>query len=136
MPRCKRDPLCAQIVWRHTNRSGYDMSRAVPPDAWAAMAAAVSSPVRVDFAGVEQGALALAAHRRIASEAWRIALTVPRTTMESLDVLRVGQSEIAAHRDGLSLTVPTLPLQMTTLPPARSRTSMPSWLPRQDFSGW
>ena len=103
----QKDPLFAQILQRHTNRSSYDLSRAVPPDAWAAMAsAAATSSVRVGFAGVEQGATVLAAHRRIASEAWRIELTVPRTIMESFDVLRVGQSEIAAHRDGLSLTAP------------------------------
>jgi hypothetical protein len=108
----QKDPLFAQILRRHTNRSSYDISRAVPHDAWAAMAAAAippplqSNPARVGFAGLEQGATALAAHRRIAAEAWRIELTVPRTIMESFDVLRVGQSEIAAHRDGLSLTVP------------------------------
>ncbi len=110
----QKDPLFAQILRRHTNRSAYDISRAVPPDALAAMAAAVApirptsqpSTVRVGFTGLEQGAAALAAHRRIASEAWRIELTVPRTIMESFDVLRVGQSEIAAHRDGLSLTAP------------------------------
>ena len=108
----QKDPLFAQILQRHTNRSLYDISRAVPANAWAAMVAAATgaarsaSPVRVGFAGLEQGAAALAAHRRIASEAWRIELTVPRTIMESFDVLRVGQSEIAAHRDGLSLTAP------------------------------
>jgi hypothetical protein len=107
----RKDPLFAQILRRHTNRSSYDINRAVPPDAWAAMAAVVQAapqltPVRVGFAGLEQGAAALAAHRRIAAEAWRIELTVPRTIMESFDVLRVGQSEIAAHRDGLSITAP------------------------------
>lgn len=109
----QKDPLFAQILQRHTNRSSYDISRAVPPGAWAAMAAAAaihpaqqSNPVRVGFAGLEQGVAALEKHRRIASEAWRIELTVPRTIMESFDVLRVGQSEIADHRDGLSLTAP------------------------------
>ncbi len=105
----QKDPLFAQILQRHTNRNRYDITRAVPPAAWSAMAVAASSasvPVRVGFAGLEQGETALAAHRRIASAAWRIELTVPRTIMESFDVLRVGQSEIAAHRDGLSLTSP------------------------------
>ena len=114
-----KDPLFAQILQRHTNRSRYDITRAVPGAAWAAMAAAASPPQppgstsavsssaapRVGFVGLEQAA-ALVEHRRIAREAWRIELTVPRTIMESFDVLRVGQSEIAAHRDGLSLTAP------------------------------
>jgi len=123
----QKDPMFAQILLRHTNRSVYDISRAVPAAAWTAMQAAANpvmlspttatatgagagahraAPVRVGFAGLEQGAAALDAHRRIALEAWRIELTVPRTIMESFDVLRVGASEIAAHRDGLSLNAP------------------------------
>ncbi|MES2951662.1 MAG: twin-arginine translocation pathway signal protein [Pseudomonadota bacterium] len=104
----QKDPLFAQILRRHTNRSRYDVGRAVPAAAWAGMAASAarqSSRIRVGFAGLEQGA-ALDAYRRIAREAWRIELTVPRTIMESFDVLRVGASEISAHRDGLSLTAP------------------------------
>ncbi len=107
----QKDPLFAQILQRRTNRSRYDIGRAVPAEAWAAMAAAARPPspfvVRVGFAGLEHGA-ALAEHRRIAREAWRIELTVPRTIMESFAVLRVGASEIAAHRDGLSLTSPVV----------------------------
>ena len=105
----QKDPLFAHILQRHTNRSTYDIGRTIPASAWAAMAAGAttgtSTPVRVGFAGLEHGA-ALAEHRRIALQAWRIELTVPRTIMESFDVLRVGASEIAAHRDGLSLTSP------------------------------
>lgn len=61
----QKDPLFVQILQRHTNRSRYDISRAVPSDAWMVMAAAAthpalqSTPVRVDFAGLEQGATAL-----------------------------------------------------------------------------
>ena len=104
-----KDPLFAQILRRHTNRNSYDLARPVPAAAWDAMGAAAAvglQGVRVGFAGVEQGTSVLSSHRRIAREAWRIELTVPRTIMESFDVLRVGQSEIATHRDGLSLTAP------------------------------
>jgi hypothetical protein len=99
----QKDPLFAQILLRHTNRSVYDISRAVPATAWQAMAAAVD-PQTLNFGhvGMEQAKL-LSAHRKIAAEAWRIELTTPRTIMESFDVLRVGADEIAQHRDGLSL---------------------------------
>ena len=104
-----KDPLFAQILRRHTNRNSYDITRAVPAAAWVAMAGAAGSQgMRAGFAGLEQGDAALAAHRRIAADAWRIELTVPRTIMESFDVLRVGQTEIATHRDGLSLTSPVV----------------------------
>jgi len=105
----QKDPLFAHILQRHTNRSRYDIGRAVPASAWAAMTSAANpagaAPVRVGFAGLDTAA-ALDAHRRIAREAWRIELTVPRTILESFEVLRVGASEIATHRDGLSLTSP------------------------------
>ena len=44
--------------------------------------------------------------RPVPAEAWRIELTTPRTVMASYHVLRVGATEIAAHRDGLSLPDP------------------------------
>jgi hypothetical protein len=107
----QKDPLFAQVLRRHTNRSSYDITRPVPAPAWAAMTVAASRagapPMRVGHVGMDNGA-ALAEHRRIARDAWRIELTVPRTIMESFDVLRVGGSEIAAHRDGLSLTSPVV----------------------------
>jgi hypothetical protein len=106
----KKDPLFAQVLRRHTNRSAYDLTRAVPLDAWHAMADAVKPhSVRFGYAGAERTE-ALVVHRRIAAEAWRIELTTPRTVMESYDVLRVGAAEIAAHRDGLSLLDPMVVL--------------------------
>ncbi|MEI8028846.1 MAG: twin-arginine translocation pathway signal protein [Comamonadaceae bacterium] len=106
----KKDPLFAQILRRHTNRSAYDLTRAVPLDAWRAMGDAVQlHSLRFGYAGAER-AEALVVHRRIAAEAWRIELITPRTVMESYDVLRVGAAEIAAHRDGLSLLDPMVML--------------------------
>jgi len=101
-----KDPLFGQILRRHTNRSVYDLSRPVPAAAWAAMAEAVKpNTLRFGYVGLEQ-APALALHRSIAAEAWRIELTTPRTIMESFEVLRVGSAEVAQHRDGLTLLDP------------------------------
>jgi hypothetical protein len=102
-----KDPLFGQILRRRTNRSAYELARPVPQTAWQAMQEAVQAPaLRFGHVGVEQGA-ALATHRKLALEAWRIELSTPRTIMESYDVLRVGAAEIVAHRDGLSLLDPT-----------------------------
>src|SRR5688500_15484953 len=77
------DPLFAQIVRRHTNRSAYDAARPVPAEAWAAMAAAARAEgLRFGHVGAES-ASALAQHRAIAAEAWRIELVTPRTILES-----------------------------------------------------
>ena len=81
---------------------------AVPAAAWQAMAAAVQPhPLRFGFVGPDDAA-AIERHRRIASEAWRIELVTPRTILESYRWLRIGASEIAAHRDGLPITSPML----------------------------
>ena len=107
-PSVQKDPLFAQILQRHTNRSRYDMARAVPLEARRAMLEAVKpNPLRFGYASAAS-ANGLAEHRRIALEAWRIELSTPRTVMESYRVLRIGASEIAAHRDGLSLADPML----------------------------
>lgn len=106
----QKDALFAHIWWRHTNRSTYDITRAVPTGAWSAMLEAVKPhPLRFGYVSAEQ-AEGLAVHRQIARDPWRIELTTPRTVMESLNALRVGASEIAAHRDGLSLTDPMVVL--------------------------
>ncbi len=109
-PAVKKDPLFAQILGRRTNRSLYDPVRPVPAEAWKAMEQAVEPhPLRFGFAGSEQPD-ALARHRSIAAEAWRIELVTPRTILESFRVMRVGAAEIARHRDGLSLTDPMVVL--------------------------
>jgi hypothetical protein len=96
-----KDPLFAQILRRHTNRSLYDLQRPVPAQAWQAMADAVKSPaLRFGFADASDPGR-LQQHRVIAAQAWRIELTTPRTILESLKVLRVGAGEVVQHRDGL-----------------------------------
>ena len=105
-----RDPLFAQVLKRHTNRSAYDLARPVPAEAWEAMGAAVQPhELRFGFAGVEQPE-ALAQQRAVAAEAWRIEMVTPRTIMESYQVLRVGADEVARHRDGLTLMDPLVVL--------------------------
>ena len=104
-----KDPLFEQIFKRRTNRSAYELERPVPAAAWEAMAEAVQPhPLRFGFVGIDQPEPAdeMRMHRAIANEAWRIELTTPRAMLESFKVLRVGQAEIARHRDGLSLTDP------------------------------
>ncbi|WP_210543715.1 nitroreductase family protein [Rhodoferax sp. PAMC 29310] len=101
-----KDPLFAAILQRHTNRNGYDLARPLPPKAWSAMADAANFP-KMQFGYVsDQQADAMNKHREVAKEAWRIELTTPRTIEESMKLLRVGGSEIAQHRDGISLTDP------------------------------
>ena len=105
-PDVRKDPLFAQILKRHTNRSRYDIHRPVSADAWKAIAEAVKpNPLRFGFVSTDQADL-LKQHRAIAAEAWRIELTTPRTVLESYKVLRVGAAEIEKYRDGLYVLDP------------------------------
>lgn len=112
-PDVARDPLFAQVLARHTNRSAYDATRLVPSAAVDAMRRAAGPDVTVGFTGSDQTALA-AQHREIAIRAWHIELTTPRTVMESMHLLRVGTGEVAKYRDGISLLEP-LPVALDRL---------------------
>jgi len=109
-PSIVKDPLFAEILKRHTNREAYDISKTVPADAVQDMADSMKSyPIRFGFVGLDQPD-ALEKHRAIAAEAWRIELTTPAKILETYKVLRVGASEIAKYRDGISINEPFLSL--------------------------
>lgn len=101
----KPDPLFAQVFARRTNREAYEPRE----PAASALQAMANSVMPLGFrAGSVLASQpdAVAEHRRIAKDAWRIELVTPRTVMESIRVLRVGPREIAKHRDGISLNDP------------------------------
>lgn len=100
-----KDPLFGQILQRHTNRELYDIQRPVPSAAWLSMGASLDTSVRFGFV-TQEDEDAIAKHRKIANEAWRIEMTTPRTVLESYRWLRMGASEVAEHRDGLSVMAP------------------------------
>ena len=101
------DPLFDQITKRRTNREAYEPREPAPAALRAIADSVAGRPIRIGFAGGDNPDT-LPRHRAIASEAWRIELVTPRTIMESYKVLRVGPSEIARHRDGLSINSPML----------------------------
>ena len=99
------DPLFQQVFKRRTNREAYAPT-APSAEAMAAIASSASAAsTTVGFVGQAQAA-ALAQHRQIAMDAWRIELETPRTILESYHYLRIGPSEINQHRDGISLNKP------------------------------
>ena len=101
----KPDALWAHIFLRRTNREAYEARDPAADALQTITASTAGQAVRTGFVGSSQPEL-LQQHRRIAMEAWRIELVTPRTVMESIKVLRVGPTEIARHRDGISLNDP------------------------------
>lgn len=104
-----RDPLFAQVFLRRTNREAYE-PRVPAPEPLRAIADASAAPSMRVGVVTSTDLDAIAHHRRIAKEAWRVELTTPRTVLESYKVLRVGPREIAEHRDGISLNDPMVRL--------------------------
>jgi hypothetical protein len=108
-----RDPLFAQVMRRRTNRELYS-DQLVPPSALQAIRKSLAGS-EVTLGAVDANASDLLRHHReLAMEAFRIELLTPRTMMESLRVIRVGPTEIAEHRDGISLNKP-MPRLMASL---------------------
>lgn len=101
------DPLFDQVLRRHTNREAYE-PRPPAAEGLRAMAAAVAAQPGVRVGATRADDPALAEHRRIASAAWRIEMETPRTMLESYRWLRIGPTEIAEHRDGISINDPLL----------------------------
>lgn len=104
------DPLFQHIFGRRTERGLYDPAKALPTDLQAALDKQLGDlPVQVGFAE-HQASTGPRAEQlaKVATDAWAIELKTPHTMMESIELLRVGATEIAEHRDGISLTDPML----------------------------
>lgn len=116
-----KDPLFDQIPARRTNRKAYQ-DRAVPEDVLAAMAEEAARPWAAPNVGGSQDGSSitapppsplqfewsrtpaqLAALRALAWNGFDRECHTPAPYQESVDLMRIGNAEIAAHRDGLNL---------------------------------
>ena len=105
------DPLHPQIVRRHTAKTAYDSTRALP----AGLAGEWQATARrfgLD-AGVITDDAATASLRRITRQAYEIECVTPATWLESARLMRIGPQAIAAHRDGISLNSPVVRVMHT-----------------------
>ncbi len=98
----KRDPLFTQVFDRRSNKEPYDTTRPVPGAELQKIGNAVSHVDRgetVDPARTKQ-------LRELAWQAMDIEMRTHRTAKESIDLLRIGKSEIEANPDGIDLPGP------------------------------
>jgi hypothetical protein len=96
-----RDPLLAEVPRRHTNRAPFAPRPVGASDLDALLATDLPAEVRA------AGAVEPARRDRIAELAYRgfeVEVTTARTFGETVRLLRVGASEIEAHRDGIAVT--------------------------------
>ncbi len=95
------DALFAQILKRHTPKSDYDATRAV--SAVTLQTLLESSNVNGITLGGTVDDAKLPAMRELCWQSAQVELLNPRTSLESLQLTRIGPAEILKHRDGISL---------------------------------
>jgi hypothetical protein len=98
------DGLAAQILKRRSFKVPFDPARPLLPEHQAGLKRVVTDPdVRL---AMVQDQKTVAALRTTAVSAYRIEIDTDRTFRETVELLRVGASEVQKHRDGLELVGP------------------------------
>lgn len=98
------DLLFPFILKRRSVKTPYDMTRVIPADAIAALAAAKTTGV--DALKIVTDAPEVAVMRGFMSRAGEIEVGTPRTWKESVDLMRMGRAENLANPDGISMDGP------------------------------
>ncbi len=95
------DPLFAQVLDRRSNKEPYDVTRPLPADTLDRLAVAKHGR----FGGTVD-ATEVADWRAFTHEALRIEIETPRTYRESVDLFRIGRTEVDATPDGIDFSGP------------------------------
>ena len=100
------DPLFDSVVERRTVRAPFDQSKAVSNTTLAAIGGVLASAEN-EFQWTNDPAR-VAALKDICRDGWRVESATPRTHHESTKLTRIGDDEINANPDGISLSGPFL----------------------------
>lgn len=101
----KPDPLYSAIATRRTNKQPFDTSRAVSSTFLDTLLALASPQVQVS---ATNDATSIANLRAQTWEAWMVEHKTQRTWQETVDLMRIGKTEIEANPDGVSIGGPFL----------------------------
>ncbi|CAN1540956.1 Nitroreductase [Rhabdaerophilaceae bacterium] len=97
------DPLFAAVRFRRSAKMPYNLTRAVPSDAFSALAGVAKGGLKTAHAATSAE---LASLRAVCQRAWDVEYTTARTWQESVNLIRVGAREVNANPDGIALTGP------------------------------
>jgi nitroreductase len=99
------DPLFAHSLSRHTNRNPYDTGRPIGDDTLRRLQDAPAGGVRASATngGTTGGGALLKNLRTLTRDAMLAEMRSPEAHRESVDLMRIGRSEIEANPDGISL---------------------------------
>jgi hypothetical protein len=95
------DPLFAHVMQRRTLKEPFDLTKPVPQSALDAMFA--SGQNGTQLAGSVE-AKSISGLRALTAKALQIEIDTPRTYKESVDLFRIGKSEIEANPDGIDFS--------------------------------
>jgi len=101
-----KDPLFAYVMDRRTNRSKFSET---PISSLALKALeTVMSPQRADLLSYSDDASLVGSIKTLCVDGWNIEIETPRTHHESTRLTRVGEKQINASPDGISLSGPMM----------------------------
>ncbi len=99
-PRVAKDPLFKFIATRRSNKQPFDLARTIDSQVLADLA---DSAVLQTTIRVSKGVDLVAALRALTWDAWLVELKTTRTWQETVDLMRIGKTEIEANPDGVSI---------------------------------
>ncbi|MDA8584940.1 twin-arginine translocation pathway signal protein [Rhodobacteraceae bacterium] len=99
-PTVKPDLLWAHVMNRRSNKEPFDITRTVAPDQLARITSVANHGTPL---GGSINPEDIAAWRALTTDALRLEIETPRTYKESVDLFRIGKSEINANPDGIDL---------------------------------
>ncbi len=97
------DPLFKQILQRRSNKEAFSAGKQLPEDAMEALTGTAMHGSRIRVSKDPEKVTRL---REIGVEAMRIEYVTPETLGESIDLMRIGKSEIIANPDGIDIGGP------------------------------
>ncbi len=98
--QAKADPLFAHIPHRRSNKEPFDAARPLPNAGVAQIKGAAGSALRADMIVDEPGVAKL---RDLTWQAFEREMRTPEALQESIDLMRIGRTEIEANPDGIDL---------------------------------
>lgn len=100
------DPLFAHVLTRRTNRQPFDLDKPVTSEALKQLHTAMGQESALFEHTTDKNKLSTL--RSICKSAWEVEITTPRTHKESTRLTRVGEKQINANPDGISLSGPLM----------------------------
>ena len=95
------DPLFSHVLDRRSLKEPYDMNKQVPDQVLADLQRVVDTGVAVDATNQQDELIKL---RRLTHDAMDIEIRTPHTYKESVDLFRIGKTEVDANPDGIDFS--------------------------------